>query len=311
MNVIFAGTPEFAVPTLQALIDSHHEVVAVYTQPDRPAGRGRQLAASPVKQCALAHDIPVFQPKTLRDQQAQQTLAAHQADVMVVVAYGLILPAAVLQAPKQGCINVHGSLLPRWRGAAPIQRAVLAGDAETGVTIMQMDEGLDTGPMLRKVSCAINATDTSHDLYQRLAPLGADALLATLSDIEQGQLQAQAQDDAQATHAAKLNKADAVIDWQLPAAQIDRNIRGYFPWPVATFALDDLRIKVHEATVITQSHDYAPGTIVAADKNGIDVACGSDVIRLTCLQFPGKKALSAHDILNAHKARFQPDAVLS
>jgi len=233
LKIIFAGTPEFSVAPLAALLESGHKVIAVYTQPDRPAGRGRKLTASPVKQLALEHSIPVFQPKNFREEADLLQLEELQADLMVVVAYGLLLPQRVLGAPRLGCINIHASLLPRWRGAAPIQRSILAGDSETGITIMEMEAGLDTGPMLLKKSCAIGSEDTGGSLHDRLSPLGAEALLEALPGIADGSLKAEVQDDTKAEYAAKLNKSEAVMDWQRSAQDLGRQVRAFNPWPVA------------------------------------------------------------------------------
>ena len=300
LKIIFAGTPEFAAASLAALLGSGHEVIAVYTQPDRPAGRGRKLAASPVKALALEHHLPVLQPVSLRDEAVQQELAALNADIMVVVAYGLILPEPVLAAPRLGCINVHASLLPRWRGAAPIQRAILAGDAETGVTIMQMDKGLDTGDMLRIVRCPIELTDTAEILHDRLAGLGSAALLDTLEMIAQGNAQPEGQDDAQANYAEKLQKAEALIDWQQSAEQLSRTVRAFNPWPVAFTRCDEKNLRIWLAEALPNSTDAIPGTVLAESRDGIDVATGDGILRVQQLQMPGGKALSAEQFLNAH-----------
>ncbi|MEZ6931918.1 methionyl-tRNA formyltransferase [Aeromonas sp. S16(2024)] len=310
LKLIFAGTPDFAARHLAALLSSDHEVVAVYTQPDKPAGRGQKLTASPVKELALAHDLPVYQPASLRNEEAQAELAALGADLMVVVAYGLILPKAVLDTPCLGCLNVHGSLLPRWRGAAPIQRAIWAGDAETGVTIMQMDVGLDTGAMIRKVSCPIASDETSASLYDKLAELGPQALVDTLDAMAAGDTAAEAQDDALANYAQKLSKEEARIDWSMEAVAIERCIRAFNPWPISWFEVAEQTIKVWQAEVIDSDHGQSAGTLLKADKQGIDVATGKGVLRLLTLQPPGKKAMSVPDLLNSRRDWFEPGTQL-
>ena len=310
LKLIFAGTPDFAARHLAALLSSDHEVVAVYTQPDKPAGRGQKLTASPVKDLALAHDLPVYQPASLRNEEAQAELAALGADLMVVVAYGLILPKAVLDTPRLGCLNVHGSLLPRWRGAAPIQRAIWAGDAETGVTIMQMDVGLDTGAMIRKVSCTIASDETSASLYDKLAELGPQALVDTLDAMAAGDTTAEAQDDALANYAQKLSKEEARIDWSMEAVAIERCIRAFNPWPISWFEVADQTIKVWHAEVSDSDHGQPVGTLLKADKQGIDVATGKGVLRLLTLQPPGKKAMSVPDLLNSRRDWFEPGTQL-
>ncbi|HDX8354560.1 TPA: methionyl-tRNA formyltransferase [Aeromonas dhakensis] len=311
LKLIFAGTPDFAARHLAALLSSDHEVVAVYTQPDKPAGRGQKLTASPVKELALAHDLPVYQPASLRKEEAQAELAALGADLMVVVAYGLILPKVVLDTPRLGCINVHGSLLPRWRGAAPIQRSIWEGDAETGVTIMQMDVGLDTGAMIHKVSCPIAADETSASLYDKLAELGPQALVDTINAMAAGNIAAEAQDDALANYAEKLSKEEARIDWSMDAAAIERCIRAFNPWPISWFEVADQTVKVWQAEVITQDHGQRAGTLLKADKQGIDVATGKGVLRLLTLQPPGKKAMSVTDLLNSRRDWFEPGTQLN
>ena len=311
LKLIFAGTPDFAARHLAALLSSDHEVVAVYTQPDKPAGRGQKLTASPVKDLALAHDLPVYQPASLRNEEAQAELAALGADLMVVVAYGLILPKAVLDTPRLGCLNVHGSLLPRWRGAAPIQRAIWAGDAETGVTIMQMDVGLDTGAMIRKVSCTIASDETSASLYDKLAELGPQALVDTLDAMAAGDTTAEAQDDALANYAQKLSKEEARIDWSMEAVAIERCIRAFNPWPISWFEVADQTIKVWQAEVIDSDHGQPVGTLLKADKQGIDIATGLGVLRLLTLQPPGKKAMSVSDLLNSRRDWFEPGTQLN
>ncbi|MGR1199963.1 methionyl-tRNA formyltransferase [Aeromonas hydrophila] len=311
LKLIFAGTPDFAARHLAALLSSDHEVVAVYTQPDKPAGRGQKLTASPVKELALAHGLPVYQPASLRKEEAQAELAALGADLMVVVAYGLILPKAVLDTPRLGCINVHGSLLPRWRGAAPIQRSIWAGDAETGVTIMQMDVGLDTGAMIRKVSCPIAADETSASLYDKLAGLGPQALVDTVNAMAAGNTAAEAQDDAQANYAEKLSKEEARIDWSMEAVAIERCIRAFNPWPISWFEVAGQTVKVWQAEVVAQDHGQTAGTLLKADKQGIDIATGKGVLRLLTLQPPGKKAMSVTDLLNSRRDWFEPGTQLN
>ncbi|KKO45980.1 methionyl-tRNA formyltransferase [Arsukibacterium ikkense] len=298
LRIIFAGTPDFAARHLQALINSDHQIVAVYSQPDRPAGRGQKLQPSAVKQLAMQHQLPVYQPKSLKKAEAQAELAALNADVMVVVAYGLILPLAVLQSPRLGCINVHGSLLPRWRGAAPIQRAIWAGDQQTGITIMQMDQGLDTGPMLSKVRCDIGATDTSASLYERLAGLGPKSLLDALAQLPALQAQAQAQNDSEACYAEKLHKDEGLLDFTKSAEALSREIRAFNPWPASYLQLPQGTVKIWQASWYSTDHRAAAGDIVAASKKGIEIACADGVLVLTTLQPPGKKPMAAADFLN-------------
>lgn len=305
LNLLFAGTPDFAATHLKALLDSgRHRVIAVYTQPDRPAGRGKKLQPSPVKQVALDHDLPVLQPATLKDIGEQAALREFNADLMVVVAYGLLLPAAVLNAPRLGCINVHASLLPRWRGAAPIQRAIEAGDRETGITIMQMDEGLDTGHMLLKVSCPINASDTGGGLHDRLAELGPDALLSALDEIARGNAHAEAQDDALATYAHKIHKDEAQIDWHQPADQIERRIRAFHPAPVCWTLVGDERLRIWSAAPTATSSELPPGSVVDANDTGIQIATGSNDLLLTEIQLPGKSRMPTSELLKSRAALF-------
>ncbi|EKE68052.1 methionyl-tRNA formyltransferase [Gallaecimonas xiamenensis] len=309
LRIVFAGTPDFAARHLASLLSSKHEVVAVFTQPDRPAGRGKKLTPSPVKVLAEQHQVPVHQPQSLKKPEAQAELAQYQADVMVVVAYGLILPQAVLDLPRLGCLNVHGSLLPRWRGAAPIQRAIWAGDKDTGVTIMQMDKGLDAGAMLSKASLAIGQDDTSASLYEKLAELGPKALLDTLDQLES--LSAEVQDDSQANYAEKLSKEEAQIDWQQDAAFIERCVRAFNPWPVSHFTYQDQSIKVWQAEVVAGPNNQPPGTVLAAGKQGLDVATAQGILRITQLQLPNKKAMTVADVLNARQDWFSPGTLLS
>ena len=312
LRIIFAGTPDFAAHHLEALIHSRHELVSVYTQPDRPAGRGKKVLASPVKQLASNNQLPVFQPVNLKHPDIQRELHEQQADVMVVVAYGVILPTAVLQMPRYGCINVHASLLPRWRGAAPIQRAIAAGDAATGITIMQMDAGLDTGPMLLTTRCTIDDTDTSGSLHDKLLNLGPPALMEVLDGIDTRQ--PQSQNDADATYAAKVNKQEAMIDWSLPAAVIDRHIRAFNPFPMAYTMQGDKRFKIHRAekhalsaiggSITTMTDTLLPGQVLKVDTQGILVACGDGAINILQLQLPGKKMMSVKELLNGYPAWF-------
>ncbi|AZQ12749.1 methionyl-tRNA formyltransferase [Shewanella khirikhana] len=311
LKIIFAGTPDFAARHLQALLGSDHEVIAVYTQPDRPAGRGQKLTPSPVKSLALEHQIPVYQPKSLRKEEAQQELAALGADIMVVVAYGLILPKVVLDTPRLGCINVHGSILPRWRGAAPIQRALWAGDTETGVTIMQMDVGLDTGDMLLKTRLPIEDEDTSASLYEKLAQQGPEALLDALAALSEGRLSAEKQDEAQANYAEKLSKEEARLDFAKPAKNLWQEVRAFNPWPVSYFEHQGQTIKVWQTSVLAESSAKTPGTIVAAGKQGIDIATTDGVLRIHKMQLPGKKPMDVADILNSRGDWFAPGTLLA
>ena len=297
MKIIFAGTPHFAASALAALL-KEHRVVAVLTQPDRPAGRGMQLAASPVKQLALQHGLPVLQPATLRSEEAQRPIAALDSDVMVVAAYGLILPKAVLHLPRYGCLNIHASLLPRWRGAAPIPRAILSGDSETGITIMQMDEGLDTGDMLLRRACPIAPDDTAQTLHDKLAGMGADCILEALRLLQADLLAPVRQDDAAATYAAKLLKSEAQIDWRQDARQIERAVRAFNPFPVCHADFNGVALKIWQAALQKGAQGEA-GKVLAVDKRGITVACGKDALRLEALQRPGGKAQPAVQFLQA------------
>ena len=308
MRIVFAGTPEFAAKHLKALLDSPYEIVAVYTQPDRPAGRGQKLMPSAVKALAVAHGIPVLQPQTLRNAEAQAELAALQPDLMVVVAYGLILPQAVLDIPRLGCINSHASLLPRWRGAAPIQRAVEAGDTESGVTVMRMEAGLDTGPMLLKVATPISAEDTGGSLHDRLAQMGPPAVVQAIAGLADGSLQGEVQNDALATYAHKLNKDEARLDWRRPAVELERLIRAFNPWPVCHSTLDGESVKVLAANVAAGKGE--PGEILSASKDGLVVACGDQALSLTRLQLPGGKALTFSDLFNSRREKFAAGKVL-
>lgn len=302
MKIIFAGTPEFAASHLQALLDAEHDIVAVYTQPDRPSGRGKKLSPSAVKQLALAHNIVVEQPASLRSKEALMQLQSYAADLMVVVAYGLILPKSILDAPTFGCINVHGSLLPKWRGAAPIQRAIWAGDKTSGVTIMQMDEGLDTGHVLLMRSTDVDENDTSADLYQKLAIIGPQALIECLDNFRN--LTTQPQNDALATYAKKLSKQEAQCDWSLECEQLARNVRAFNPWPMAWFEYAQKNIKIHHAIALPLNHNYSLGSIISYEKEGLDIACIDGLLRITSLQLPGKKAQYVSQILNGNPQLF-------
>lgn len=305
MKIIFAGTPAFAAIALQFLIDSPHEILAVYTQPDKPSGRGLKLSSSPVKQLALAHDLPLHQPVSLKTEAEQAVLKHFNADVMVVAAYGLLLPKAVLAIPERGCINIHPSLLPRWRGAAPIQRTLFAGDKETGVTIMQMDEGLDTGPILLQWPCSIEPEETSQTLHDKLAALGSKALLAALNELEHQGIQPLAQDDQFATYASKITKEEALIDWTKPALELEHLIRAFNPWPVAYLLFHDQHLRVWMAKAINDAPSQSPGTLVNASSAGIDIATGKGNLRLLQVQLPGGKMISAADFYNARRNELQ------
>ena len=307
LRIIYAGTPEFSVAALQALIESSYDVVAVYTQPDRPAGRGRGLQASPVKEKALQYNIPVYQPKSLKDEMVQRELKALDADLMIVTAYGLLLPAAVLEAPRLGCINIHASLLPRWRGAAPIQRAILAADKKTGITIMQMDEGLDSGDMLAVAECEIAADDTGSSLHDKLMLLGAKTLISVLPAIAGQSQNRTKQDAAAACYAAKLNKAEAKINWSLSAEEIQRAIRAYNSWPVAYCFYQKnnkaAKLRLWQAQFDVNAvlpADTVPGEVLAESARGIDIATGKGVLRITELQAEGKRRMSVADFVNAN-----------
>lgn len=302
--LVFAGTPDFAAAPLRRLLDDGYSIRAVYTQPDRPAGRGRKPRPSPVKACALEAGIPVYQPASLRDAEAQTELAALAPDLMIVVAYGLILPESVLAIPRLGCVNVHASLLPRWRGAAPIQRAILAGDQTTGITLMQMDAGLDTGPMLAHTTLDIGPEETGGSLHDRLAEAGAALLAERLPDLLAGRIQAQPQPEHGATYAEKLRKDEARLDWAAPASALERQVRAFDPWPVAQTRLDEAVIRIWAARALPADVTRArPGEVLAAGREGIDVACGEGILRLSRLQAPGGRALDAAAFLNGRPLR--------
>ena len=298
LRIAFAGTPDFALPALRALQASGHEIVGVWTQPDRPAGRGRYLRASPIKQYAQAHSLPFYQPATFRSTDAQTQLAVLSPDVMVVAAYGLLLPEAVLAIPRYGCVNIHASLLPRWRGAAPIQRAILAGDKVTGITLMQMSKGLDCGDILLVRETAIQDDDTAQSLHDRLALLGAKAIVDLLAAMPE--IQRTVQSDAAATYAAKLTRADARVDWTSPAVDIERAVRAFNPWPVAHTRWRGEWLKIWNAQVVSEAVAEAPGTVIAASREGIDVVTGKAVLRIKELQAAGRRRVAAADFAHSH-----------
>ena len=305
MKIIFAGTPEFAAAHLRALIDcGQHEIVAVYTQPDRPAGRGKKLTASAVKELASEQGLTVLQPPSLKEADAQQQLASFAADLMIVVAYGLILPQAVLDTPRLGCINVHGSLLPKWRGAAPIQRAVEAGDDETGICIMQMDASLDTGPVISVARCAIEATDTSGSVYQKLSALGAPTLLAALEKLASGVAVAEQQDDSQSTYASKIDKAEALIDWATPAETLARKVRAFNPFPATFSHIGGERVKIWAASANNVDSGQTVGAIVAASDQGILVQTASGQLLISEIQLAGKSKMPVSELLKSKAELF-------
>ena len=309
LKIVFAGTPAFALPCLNALISSKHSLQAIYTQPDRPAGRGRKLQASAVKEWALAHQLPIIQPLNFKEKETISELASFTPDVMIVIAYGLILPRSVLELPRFGCINVHASLLPRWRGASPIQQAILHGDIETGVTLMQMDAGMDTGGMMARINCTIGS-DTAGELHDRLAQMACAPLLTTLDAIASGREIIEKQNNDLATYAPKINKEDAMIDWKKTAIEIDRQIRAFNPWPIAFTHVDDMNIRIHQAQIASLVHSEPPGTILSIDKNGLLVAAGDQALLVKCLQFPGGKAMSVADWLHAGRDKLPVNLIL-
>lgn len=310
LNIVFAGTPEFGVPCLDALNRSSHNVNAIYSQPDRPAGRGRKLQASAVKEWALTHNIPVHQPLNFKTQEAIDELADLKPDLMVVIAYGLILPPAVLELPKLGCINVHASLLPRWRGASPIQQAILHGDRLSGVTIMQMDVGMDTGAMLSKVECEITATDTAGSLHDKLAQLSVQPLLETVELLAKGQVHPEVQEDQLATYAKKINKEDGCINWKHDAMTIDRQIRAFNPWPIAYTDLGEEQLRIHQASPVALNTEAKPGTVLSLDKKGMLVATGNGCVLIEKIQFPSAKAVTIADWLNSGKSQLHVGLVV-
>lgn len=312
LRVVFAGTPDFAAASLHALIahkdQNQYELVGVYTQPDRPAGRGQKLVQSPVKQLAVQHDIPVYQPINFKQEDDKKQLAELNADIMIVAAYGIILPKDILETPKMGCINVHASLLPRWRGAAPIHRAIIAGDEQTGITIMQMDVGLDTGDMLLKAQCDIGATETYASLHDRLATLGGTALIDALEKLKASEIKPEPQDEANTCYAAKLTKQEGNLDWSHTSALLERQVRALSPWPAAyTFSqVGSMKIHAASASDASSASKLAAGTILKSDKNGVLVATGEGALLITELQFAGGKRMKVQDALNGkHKTALE------
>lgn len=301
LAVAFAGTPDFAVPALDAIAASRHRLAVIYTQPDRPAGRGRRLTASPVKERALALGLPVEQPATLRAAAAAATLAAHAPDVMVVVAYGLLLPPEILAVPPRGCLNIHASLLPRWRGAAPVARAILAGDAVTGVCVMRMEAGLDTGPVMLRREVPVAPRETAGELQARLAEAGAALIVAALDRLAAGEAEFEPQDPARATLAPKLAKAEARLDWREPAVVLARKVRALNPWPVAETSIDGAQLRIHEAEVVAGESGDVPGTILRAGADGIVVMTGEQALALRRVQLPGRRVVSAIELANARQ----------
>lgn len=309
LQIAFAGTPEFAAVALHRLLEAGYKMCAVYTQPDRPSGRGRRLTPSPVKMVATNYALPTYQPATLKDKSVQAKLAALAPDLMVVAAYGLLLPVTVLSIPRLGCINIHASLLPRWRGAAPIQRALLAGDKETGVSIMQMETGLDTGPVLYTSNCPIQADDTAVTLYDRLATLGAEALLHCLPLITAGRVTATPQDEAQACYAAKIHKDESWLDWSLPATVLERQVRAFNSWPVAQTCINSQILRVWSAVALAQTATAPPGTLLAVNQTGVDIATSDGILRLLEVQPTGRRVMPIQAYLNAHQ--LTPGSVLT
>ena len=307
MRVIFAGTPDFAATHLQAILDDdRYQLVAIYTQPDRPAGRGKKITQSPVKKLALANDIQLEQPASLTDIKTQETIARIEADVLIVVAYGLILPRAVLDIPRLGCINVHGSILPKWRGAAPIQRAIEAGDRESGVTVMQMDVGLDTGPMLTICRCAIDDKETSASLYPKLAVLGAQALINTLEKMRSGTAVGIAQDSTQSSYADKIAKQESLIDWSASVTEIERRVRAFNPFPAAYSLVNGQRIKIWLASADSRDYHGVPGEILSADNDGLLIKCGNGALLISTIQLAGKSKMCVAEVLKSRASIFSP-----
>lgn len=310
MNIVFAGTPPFAIPCLEKIYGSEHTITAVYTQPDRPAGRGRKMQASAVKMWAESHSLPIFQPTNFKDQNTINELAELAPDIMVVIAYGLILPKAVLDIPRIACINVHASILPQWRGASPIQHSILHGDKLSGVTIMQMDAGMDTGGIYTIATCAINENDTAGDLHDKISSISAKPLLETINKIEHEDLKPTPQDNNLATYAGKISKQDAAIDWSKTSVEIDQQIRAFNPWPIAHTRVGDLVVRIYKASIVLDKSSANPGTITAIDKKGITIATSKQSVCIESFQFPGGKAVSVANWLNANRGQLQVGMIL-
>lgn len=310
MRIIFAGTSEFPLPVLHALKASHHELLAVYTQPDRPSGRGRKIKNSPVKAWAATNQVPIFQPENFKHSETIRVFSALEPDVMVVIAYGIILPRKLLSIPPLGCINVHASLLPRWRGASPIQHALLYGDKETGVTIMQMEAGMDTGPKITEVLCPILTGDTAGSLHDRLAHLAVAPLMETLDNLALNKITLKRQEEALATYANKISKQDAAINWNKSAEEINNQIRAFNPWPIAHTTLNHEPLRIYQAHVIDDKATALPGTVLSVDKKGMVVATAKKLLRVEIIQFPGGKIMSVADWFNAKGARLQTNIIL-
>lgn len=311
LRIVFAGTPAFGLPCLEAIAASEHELIGVYTQPDRPAGRGQKLHPSAIKSWALEHQYSIYQPPNFKTSEAVDTLKALTPDLLVVIAYGLILPQQILDIPRFGCINVHASLLPRWRGASPIQHAILKGDSCSGTTIMKMDIGMDTGDIFTMVDCPITLQDTAGSLHDKLSTLSVAPLMQVINALKTGPIQLQKQAPEQATYAPKINKEDAHINWNQPAQSIDWKIRAFNPWPVAYTLATDAPLKIHQAEILSQSSAALPGTILSLDKNGMQVATQDAILLVKQFQFPGGKVMTVKDWLNGGKSQLAPDMVLS
>jgi methionyl-tRNA formyltransferase len=307
LNIVFAGTPAFAIPCLDALTQTPHCIKAIYTQPDRPSGRGLKLQSSEVKKWALAQNIPVYQPLNFKNPETVTELSELKPDVMIVIAYGLILPKTVLNIPKLGCVNVHASLLPRWRGASPIQQAILHGDKESGVTIMQMDAGMDTGAIIRQISCPITPLDTAGSLHNKLADLAAKPLIQSLKELANNTASFKPQESQFVSYAAKINKEDALIDWQQTAEEINQKIRAFNPWPIAYTRINHDVLRIHQARIVPTQSTKKPGTVVHMDKKGMLVTTGKQNLLIEKIQFSGGKVITFADWLNSSKSQLHVD----